>query len=266
MTVNGIIAYAAAMDARPRFHANDGSLDVMTINPQPMAITNARALALSPSLDVEGFALVDHVSQIGDFIDLAGNGTAHAVEIEALMLSLTGADAVAVTGNGVLRFSEKSDQCGAHNNSHPARFAHIDISDATALDFAHRSNKADRPWRRFAQYNIWRSFSGPPQDVPLAVCDARSVSPTDLINADAVFDENGVAVWSFEALIVAHNPAHRWHYYPAMSRDEVLVFKAHDSAPDAPHSIPHVAFNDPTCPADTHPRASIEMRAIAYWY
>ena len=28
----------------------------------------------------------------------------------------------------------------------------------------------------------------------------------------------------------------------------------------------HVAFDDPQCPADAVPRASIEMRAIAYWF
>ena len=118
--------------------------------------------------------------------------------------------------------------------------------------------------RRFAHYNVWRVISEPPQDVPLTLCDARSLAPSDLSFADAVFDMPG-AEWSFEGLLVRHNPAHRWNYYSGMTRDEALVFKTNDSDPTAPHHIPHSAFDDPTCPPGTAPRASIEMRAVAYW-
>ena len=62
-----------------------------------------------------------------------------------------------------------------------------------------------------------------------------------------------------------HNPAHRWNYFSGMTRDEALVFKTNDSDPAEPHHIPHSAFDDPNCPADVAPRASIEMRAVAYW-
>jgi hypothetical protein len=41
----------------------------------------------------------------------------------------------------------------------------------------------------------------PPQDVPLALCDARTLAD-DLIEADAVFDEEGKPEWSFEGLVV----------------------------------------------------------------
>jgi hypothetical protein len=51
-----------------------------------------------------------------------------------------------------------------------------------------------------------------------------------------------------------------------MNRDEVLVFKTHDSDTGQPNHVPHAAFNDPTCPSGLAPRASIEMRGIAYWF
>jgi hypothetical protein len=51
-----------------------------------------------------------------------------------------------------------------------------------------------------------------------------------------------------------------------MTRDEVWVFVTNDSDPANPHHVPHSAFDDPTCPADALPRASIEMRGIAFWY
>jgi hypothetical protein len=65
---------------------------------------------------------------------------------------------------------------------------------------------------------------------------------------------------------VRHNRAHRWCYFPNMTRDEALVFKTNDSQPGEPHHVPHTAFNDPTCPPGVAPRNSIEMRAIAYWF
>ena len=120
--------------------------------------------------------------------------------------------------------------------------------------------------RRFAHYNVWRVLSPPPQDVPLAVCDARSLSQADLMEADAIFDVPGKPEWSFEGLIVRYNPRHRWSYFSNMTREEALVFKTNDSDPSQPHNVPHTAFNDPTCPSGVAPRASIEMRAIAYWF
>jgi hypothetical protein len=167
----------------------------------------------------------------------------------------------------VLRFAERSTLSGALDNSKPARFAHVDVSDATAVQFGVRSlpTGADEP-RRIAHYNVWRALSPAPQDVPLALCDARSVAAADLLPADAMFDQDGEIAWSFEGLVVTHSPAHLWHWFPDLTRDEVIVFKTNDSDPDRAHSVPHAAFDDPQCPADAVPRASIEMRAIAYWF
>jgi hypothetical protein len=97
------------------------------------------------------------------------------------------------------------------------------------------------------------------------VCDARTVDPADLMPADAIFDAPGGPEWAFEGLVVHRNPRHRWVYFSAMTPDEVLVFKTNDSDPDEPHNVPHSAFDDPSCPPGVPPRASIEMRVIAFW-
>jgi len=265
--VTGTVNYLAAMPVRPRYYANDSSRDVLSLDERKIGIEDARGLEAAPTLEREGFALVPHRSRIGNFRDTEEVAARHPREIEALVRDLSGADAVVVTGAGVLRFAENSPDCGRLNNSRPARFVHVDVSDATAAAFAERSCPAPHPaaMRRFAHYNIWRTFSPPPQDVPLAVCDARSVQAEDLVPADAVFDVPGRSEWSFEGLVVRFNPAHRWCYYPRMTRDEALVFKTHDSAAGEPRRVPHSAFDDPSCPAPVPPRASIEMRAIAYW-
>ena len=262
--VRASINYLGAMDVRPRYHAQDHARDNLVLDPQVVEIADLRGAGAS--LAVEGFALVPHESVVVDFRDAAAVTRLHPAEIESLLLRETGADRVVVTGTGILRFGERSPLSGKLFNSQPARFIHIDISDPTARDFAARSQPEGRRVRRFAHYNVWRAITAPPQDVPLTVCDARSLSPDNLVTADAVFDAPGAAPeWSFEGLLVRHSPRHRWCYFSGMNRDEALIFKTNDSDPAEPHHVPHSAFDDPSRPPGVAPRGSIEMRAVAYW-
>ena len=261
--MEALIAYSGRKFARPRYYANAHEHDEVEIVPALMPMHDARAAATT--IDREGFQILRHASAVTDFADRDQVTRIHMREIEDLVQAATGADHVHVGAPGLLRFSEKSGKAGSLNNSMPARFAHIDISDRTAAQFGQRGANG-RPFLRCAAYNVWRAISPPPQDVPLAFCDSRSLAPADLIDAEAVFDEPGKPEWSFEGIVVAHNPAHRWHYFPQMTIDEAVLFKTNDSDPARAHHVPHVAFDLPDCPADAPPRVSIEMRATAYWW
>jgi hypothetical protein len=266
--VTGSVNYIGEMSQRPRYYANDHSRDVLTLDPRHIQIEDVRERSRPPSLRLEGFELFDHQSEVRDFRNKDEVAAVHPREIEQLLLRITGADRVVVNAPGVLRFGEKSPEAGKHNNSMPARFIHIDVSDATARQFATRSQPLESGRRpsRFAHYNVWRALSPPPQDIPLTVCDARTLSAADLVEADAVFDVAGVPEWSFEGWLVRFNARHRWAYFSNMASHEALVFKTNDSDPAEPHCVPHCAFDDPSCPTGVAPRASIEMRGIAYWY
>jgi hypothetical protein len=265
-TVEGVMNYTGAMSVRPRFHAVDHSRDNLALEPATVAIEDARHSADPPRLDREGFALVPHTTAVSNFRDADEVRRINAPEVERLIAELTGADAVVCNSPGVLRFGERSPESGKYVNSYPARFIHVDVSDPTGATFAERAKPAHLGnIKRFAHYNVWRVLSPPPQDVPLAVCDARTVEPADLMGADAIFDGPNAPEWSFEGLVVHRNPRHRWVYFSGMTPDEVLVFKTNDSDPSEPHNVPHSAFDDPTCPPGVTPRASIEMRAIAFW-
>lgn len=266
-TVRGAVNYLAPMRERPRYYANDHSRDVLELEEREVTIADARSAADAPRLDREGFTLVGHRSAVADFRDREEVARVHRGEIVALLKELSGADEVIVSSPGVLRFSERSGNAGTLDNSYPARFIHIDISDPTARAMAERAAPGDfSRVRRFAHFNVWRVFSPPPQDAPLALCDARSLRAEDLVAADAVFDSPGQPEWSFEGLLVRYSPDHRWWYWSNMNVDEVLVFKTNDSDPSHPHNVPHSAFDDPGCPPDAAPRASIEMRGVALWY
>lgn len=259
-----LIAYVGREPSRPRYYANAHEKDRVPVELHPMRVADARAI--DARVDREGFQLVRHASAVTDWTDRDQLAALHRDEVAALIRQLTGADDVIVTSPGILRFSEKSGKAGSTDNSHPARFAHVDITDVTAAQFAKRGANG-RPFTRAAAYNLWRALSSPPQDVPLALCDARSFTRDDLIVADAIFDPvDGSPDWSFESWVVAHNPAHRWYFYPDMTAGEAVLFKTSDSDPARAGCIPHVAFDDPLAPADAPPRMSIEMRATAYWW
>ena len=266
-TVEGQLGFLGDMAVRPRFHANDQALDVLNIVHHMVTIEDARHRTVQPTLDEEGFRLYPHKSAISDFRDSTQLESIHVSEIRDLLMTISGADHVTVNGTGVLRFSERSADSGALNNSRPARFVHIDSSDAAAAEFYRKGKPSGgREVRRSVQYNVWRVVSQPPQDVPLAVCDARSLLPADLVPADAVFDKEGKILFSFESLLLRYSASQRWSFYSDMHPDEVLVFKTNDTDPLRAHHVPHGAFDDPTCPRNAAPRASIEMRGIAWWF
>jgi len=264
-TLRAPIAYVKDTGERPRYYANAHEKDTIVLAPAEMDIADMRGQ--ETSLDAEGCVLVHHRSEVADFSDPEQIEQIHLGEIERLLKQVTGCDAVVVSPRGILRFSEKGGKAGSSDNSHPARFAHVDVSAKTGAQFRAQSAPEGKAIARSAQYNVWRAISGAPQDVPLALCDARSAAGPELIKADAIFDPPGGAPeFSFEGYVVAHDPAHRWMWFSDMTPDEAIVFKTSESDPQRAQCIPHVAFDNPLAPEDAPPRVSMEMRATCYWF
>jgi hypothetical protein len=265
--VEGRINYLGDMAVRPRFYAVDYSRDNLVLDGRSMPIRDARFAAPPPSLDREGFTLVPHRSAVSEFRDLETVQRVYLPEVQRLMLELTGAERILMTPGAVLRFGERSKEFGSRVNTRPARFVHVDYTPQSAPGLLNPLLAAAGirlgPGQRYAGYNIWRVLSDPPQDVPLALCDARTVAPEDLVAGDAVFDAPNQPEWGFEAFLVRGSPAHRWSYFSNMTRDEALIFKACDTDSTQPVRVPHVAFDDPACPPDVPPRASVEVRCFA---
>lgn len=267
-TVTGALNYSGDAVARPRYHANDQSRDRLDLVARAMPIIDGRTLERAPTLDAEGFALIDAPSAVTDYRD-PDQADRYLAEIREIVARETGAALVLNTGPGILRFAERSTESGALNNSRPARFIHNDVSEPTARASAERllarRGETLADYAGFALYNIWRPISPPPQDVPLAMLDGRSLARADLIAADAVFDHHGQPEWSFEGFLLRHDPAHRWVFFPDMGPRDALIFTTLAYRDGQPFMVPHSGFDDPTCPADAPPRASIEMRAAAFF-
>ena len=267
-SVPASVNYAIPRGGVNRFHAQNSSLDTFTYDPREMEMINGRALADPPRLDREGFALLHMPSEVADFRNQDAVMAAHPDEITRFIAALGDADAVVIAGPPALRFGDKASARDKAAHSKTARLVHSDTFETASADFTAQFNPhPERRLIRCEHHNIWRTFSPPPQDLPLALCDFRSVSPDHIIRAEAAFDNpQGEVTWSFEAMIFRHDPRHRWVYFSDMTRDEVLVFKRHDSDRSRPWFVPHTAFEDPTAPPDAQARASIEIRTISYWY
>jgi hypothetical protein len=263
--VRAAIGYSERTERRPFFYANAHEKDFVPLAPVEVEIRDARGLGCD--LDREGFCLVEHDSALADLTDLASVKDVHAPEIEQLLKRLTGADHIAMTPFGILRFSESAGANAEHDNSHPARFVHVDMAKEAAAAMRAKTAPSGRAIARSAQYNVWRVLSQPPQDVPLGLCDCTSIADGDLLPCEAIFDPlDGSPEWGFPNYLLAHNPAHRWFYFADMHPGEALVFKTSESDPARAQLMPHGAFDNPLAGADAPPRISLEMRGTAYWF
>jgi len=115
--------------------------------------------------------------------------------------------------------------------------------------------------RRFAIIQVWRAIRRPVQANPLAILDARSLAPEDLLVAERRYPHRVGQTYRLK-----YNPGHRWFYFPEMRRDEALVFKVYDSETDGrARFTPHTSFVDPATPPGSPPRQSIEARTMAFF-
>jgi hypothetical protein len=263
--VRAEIGYSERTERRPFFYANAHEKDFVPLQPAEVTIHDAREI--EADIDREGFMLVEHRSAVEDLTDLKAVAETHRGEIAELLQRLTGCDEVQMTPFGILRFSEKSGENADHDNSHPARFVHVDMAKEAAEAMRAKSAPEGKTVIRSAQYNVWRSLAGGTQDVPLGLCAYPSVARTDLIDCDAIFDPlDGSPEWGFPNYLLAANPDHRWYYYSDMRPDEAIVFKTSESDPARAQLMPHGAFDNPLAGPDAPARVSLEMRGTCYWF
>ena len=111
---------------------------------------------------------------------------------------------------------------------------------------------------RFAIVQLWQPIAGPVETSPLAIADARTLAPNDLVATDLVYENR-----TGEVFEVSWNPEHIWYYAPRMLTNEVLIFKTFDSEEiSRVRYTAHSAFDPPNTPPDAQMRQSIETRTL----
>jgi hypothetical protein len=228
-----------------------------------VVIRDARRAPDGFTLDREGFALIEQHSAVQDFYDEDELRRVYYPEAERAIIAATGASRVLVFDHTIRRRVWGADDRSGSAPRQPVPRVHVDHTEKSGRQRVRDllPDEADRLLRgRVQVINLWRPIRGPLYDAPLAVADARSVAPSDLIAQDLIY-EHRVG----ETYAVTFNPAHRWWYVPGMQPQEALLLKCYDSATDGrARFAPHTAFEDPNAPADKLPRESIELRTLVF--
>jgi hypothetical protein len=224
-------------------------------------IRNARLRPEPFSLDREGFIFRPHATAVADLYDEAAIERGYYPEVVDLVREATGAGRVLVFDH-TLRTADETKPDGTAVRA-PVLRVHNDYTPKSAAQRIRDllPDEAERLLqRRYAYINVWRPIIGPLEHLPLALCDAQSIEPEDAVTNDLIYrDRIG------ETYLLRYNARQRWFYVPRMTRDEVALIKCFDSDPARARFSAHSAFVDPNTPADARPRASIEVRTIAFF-
>ncbi|MEZ5651998.1 MAG: CmcJ/NvfI family oxidoreductase [Burkholderiaceae bacterium] len=286
---------------------SDGEFVGMVVDKRRLPVADARALGDSgPGLERSGFAAVaDRLRDPDlDFLDHDAVIERYYPACAELVGVATGAARVLAFDHNVRSATGKESGArvaGGQQVQGPARIVHGDYTLTSApqrlRDLARPPTGNDtlraiangKPLLdadlaedaimrgRFAIINVWRSIRAEPvARFPMALCDGQSVAPVDL----SVFEIH-YADRIGENYFARYSAAHRWYYYPHLTRDEALLIKQWDSAgplarsqgqraddsdAGAPCSFSfHTAIRHPGTTGDSPDRWSIEVRcAVIY--
>jgi hypothetical protein len=234
----------------------------VAIREHRVTIANARPVAGRLSLDLEGYALVAHHSAVRDFWDEAQTLALGHPEAAEIVKAATGAARVVVYDHTLRRRTGGPDRAPGAPRQPVAR-VHVDQTVRSGPQRV-RDIMGDEAEallsRRAAIINVWRPVRHPARDWPLALGDARSFDPADLLPCEQIFRHRRGETYG-----LAYHPAQRWQYIPDLGLDERLLLKCWDSEESVARFAPHSGFEDPTTPPGTPPRESIEFRTIAFF-
>ncbi|HWA44060.1 MAG TPA: CmcJ/NvfI family oxidoreductase [Hypericibacter adhaerens] len=225
-------------------------------DPQEVRIEDARGRESEFTLDRNGFALIKAPTAVADFYDPDEVSRVYYPEVERLLREKLGASRVFVFDHNVRNATRPG-------LAPPSRQVHNDhtVNSAPRRVRDHLGADAEELLKhRFGIVNLWRPVRGPVLDSPLALCDARSFTDSELIASDLVY-----AHVRGETSRVEYSPAHRWYYFSGMQTDEALLIRIHDSARDGRARLSfHTSFDNPLA-AGAPPRESIEVRSLVFF-
>ncbi|MEO5705906.1 MAG: CmcJ/NvfI family oxidoreductase [Alteraurantiacibacter sp.] len=270
-----------------RYVSQGAEINTGTYSDYEVTIRDAMPIRDHFTLDRHGFTITKSASSVADFHDKAEVDALYEAEVEREVLRLTAADKCVARGWMIRTSADLSDivkekVAGYEHRGGiqpPAGEAHVDINTPTAkrmADATYKKHFPDGPgYKRFLISSFWRTFSPPPQDVPLALMDGRtSFGGEEKSNTLFIVDEfpEGDALVApiegeagkLAATIFSYHPTHRWWYFSNMQADDALLFKFHDSDHSVTWRCPHSAFRDASA-VGAHVRESIECRSVAFW-
>ena len=257
------LVYLANLDVRPvTYYDQPGPpRRVGNYGRFAMPVRNMRPIAGELSLNRQGFRLIRQTSAVRDFYDVDEVAEVYYPEVADVVKAATGASRAIVFDHTIRIEGNLEGQDTIHRA--PVRLVHNDYTHDSGPKRVRElvGPQEAETWlaSRVIEVNLWRPIKGPVEQAPLALADASSLQPRDIVAVDLVYPERTGEIYH-----VVHNPRHRWFYAPDMTPDEAILIKGYDSSTDGrARFTPHTAFDHPDTPADASPRESIEVRVFA---
>jgi hypothetical protein len=233
-----------------------------TAETRRVVIRNGRLAANDLVLERNGFRFVHHDTKVRDFFDEDELRRVYYPEMEALVKAETGASRVEVFDH-TLRTAD-AELRERHKIREVVRRVHNDYTEWSGPQRVRTflPNEAEQLLtRRFSVIQVWRPIRRPVESWPLAIADAQSISPENLVVTERRYPDRIGQTYA-----ITYDPAHRWYWFPHMRPDEALVFKTYESQKEGrARWTAHTAFEDPTTPPGARPRESIEIRTLAFF-
>ena len=252
-SVTGVLNFAADRNDGGRISTFTGE-EAQNLLAVEVEIHDIRALGRKTSLAEEGFVIASHPVTAPKWDDKEWVDAVYVPSCLDLVKRLTGT-ARALNMYDPIKRTRRPDGTVAA----AASFIHWDQPREQYVEAARKVAAAQGvDFERAAIFNVWKSMTPPPQDLPLALADRRSVLEADQVMATS-FGFYGEALH----IKLAHSEqGARWFYVPDLAISESIVFLSADFDPDQPLGCPHSAFHAPG-QENLVPRASIEVRVLA---
>ena len=238
-----------------------------------MEVTDGRGESDAFTLESHGFVFRRHPDGVlPDFHDADAITRDYYPAVAELIRSETGASHVIVFDH-TYRSSRKL-RPGESDANQPVVNVHSDYTEGSGPERARRAVDEDAvdeagadkaaanaiSEQRYRIINVWRPIRGPIEQKPLAVCDAGSMNADDFVPTNIHFPDGRLG----HVMAIRHADSHRWHYFPQMTVDEVLLFNTFDPRADGARRYgAHCAVDEQHGPPDPAIRESVEIRALA---
>jgi hypothetical protein len=231
---------------------------------QEVEIHDGWSQARGFSADREGFELHDFGARFDQFDDDAAIKSVFYDQVVAFVKQHSGAQRVLVFDH-TIRKRMPADLKVQTTVQRPAvLLVHSDYTVASGPQRVRDllPDEADALLqRRVAFFNVWKPLYRRVEELPLAMCDATTHAPDDMLRMELKYRER-----TGEIYVMRHSPQHRWVYFPRMEAHHALLLKTYDSETDGrARFMGHTAFEDPTTAPDAPKRESIEVRTMAFF-
>lgn len=261
-SVRATLNFASSREALGEWSNTNPARTRQDLSAVEVDIRNARTCTEPPTLEREGMMIAQHPVPGADWMDNDWIQSTYLPSCEALVKTLTGANRCASIFVPLQRRVDYAEHAGSIP---AAQFVHLDNTHESARAWAEPlAESLGESLDNAVIYNVWKPVTAPPQDVPLAVADLRSIPSSDHVEGSVVeeFDDRKI-VSPYVGLL--HSDEQVYYYFPDVGLDESIVFVGLHLDPARKMGCAHSAFRHPAPGAVHEHRRSIESRVLAFF-